>query len=235
MVLEAPVAPAASVLMEQLPLPDGHIEITHFPAVDLLMNRDARHAFLGSTLVEAFGEGIPSGWPALSEDDTNIFTGEIDGHELAAKLRCHVGGSDDLKTIRESKEKGFPVPRHLFAFNSVVNELSLAPRIKRLMQSREAQEAAVANGFKGVNYVEPIAAFIDKRTKQKGTVYERVDSPGASELAHPGTGRETVAYRLKGLLINFGVRPVDFKSEHLLVDAENWLRLVDAEAFYAYR
>jgi hypothetical protein len=97
--LETPAAPAASILLNQLPLPDRPIEITHFPGVDLLRNRDV---FLGSALVEAFREGIPADWPALNEDNTNIFTGEIAGRELVAKIRDHVGGSDDLEVIRES-------------------------------------------------------------------------------------------------------------------------------------
>ena len=231
----------ASVLLEQLSILGRHVEIAHFPSVDIVVNKDADLSTRAAELVELFRDGIPNNWETLDPDNIHVFTDNLDGHKFLAKRRYWVGGSSDLARIGDYKEKEFAIPRHLYSLNSVLNEVSLAPKIKRLMKSAEAQEIVKNYGFAGIDYIEPIIAFIDKNSGQKGAVYEYVNAIDAhkyldksvNEFAFSANDWDAVTTDIRKFIAEYGIRPIDLRPKDMLIDVYSGLHLIDAEAFYS--
>ncbi len=228
--------PPAADLYGQVKDLGKHLEIVHASGTDIIINHDAELADHASTLQELFQSGIPDDWtelPYTGADNDNVFTAVVDGQPFVAKRRQWTNGSEDMAEIRRKKAEGVTALRHAYAINSVLSEAALAPRIKRLMQSREAGEIVSSFGFSRVEYVEPVIAYIVRDTGEKGAVYERVEESDWRFARFPVGHFEDTTMRLKELLRKFGIRPVDFKSKHLLLDEENELHLIDTELFYA--
>lgn len=235
-----PAQPLAALLRELDHL-GRHIELAHCADVDIAINNDSDLSGRAHEVAELFRDGVPRDWPALNDANSHVFTGSLASLRLVAKQRFWVDGSDGLARVRDCKEKGFSIPHHAIALNSVINELSLSPKIKRLMASREAQEAARQYGFSGIAYVEPVIAYIDRRWGHKGAVYEWVDASDAHEYPGADTDESVftaeqwsgVTEAVKNLIRGNGVRPIDLRPKDLLINAGNGLHLIDTEAFYA--
>ena len=166
----------------------GH-EIVHFPNADMVINLDAERAPTAHKLSYILKDGVPDDWERLGptedeieemeEDDDRYFgpkfgsaKGVVDGvtffvkpkrlsgEEFHKRKESYLTGEDKLinglglrKAIRISQ-----------LLNSVVNEIALSPKVKEITASPAAQVIAHKYGFKGIRYIEPVLAIINRKT-----------------------------------------------------------------------
>lgn len=227
--------PPAAELFEQARQLGKQLEIIHTPEVDIVVNHDAELAGHTPVLRELFKGGIPDTWMDLEltgADNANVFTATVDGQALVAKRRQWADGSADLAAVRQKKAEGITDLRHIYAVNSVLSEVVLAPKIKRLLQSREAETIISGFGFTRIEYAEPIIAYVIRATGEKGAVYGKVEESDWRFDRFPVGHFEDATKHLRRLLKEFGIRPMDFKSKHLLLDGQDGLHLIDTEMFH---
>ena len=232
------------------------VEIIHFRERDVIINNDSEYAHLGHQLAELFKDGVPEDWqplgptqdeydeidepdhPALFGPKTGSALGEVAGVRFMVKPK-YAGGIKNYNKRKEPPE--YPDYTHEWSikmarlFNSVLNEIAIAPQVKSITASHEAQELARKYGYKSVRFIEPIIAIIDKKTGDKSLVYEYIEDAQSMSLNIP-----TPRYWLDNkfvtefdhLLWRNGIESNDHGGEQQFIfDKKKNLYHIDAESY----
>jgi hypothetical protein len=156
--------------------PAKTMEINHGPRYDMLLNTSAKNKKLVQELESTLVDGIPDDW-----DNVQTEGGGHEGYNYVdpekrffAKSRF-ISGVSFLRVFRKQTEVGSPKRKTQNAGNSIANEMLLAPKIRRALESEEALAAAHQSGFEKVEFVEPLVGLIDRQTGGKALVYEYID------------------------------------------------------------
>lgn len=178
--------------------------------------------------------GIPSTWRPTESTTAphRMYVHYLDdpnNPEYYAKVRS---GTSRYKYI----PGGAKLRRIFNADLSLINEMSLAPRVKEVIGSAGVQQSAYDHGgFERVEYIEPLAGVIEKRYgPRKIMVYEYKEmvEPTPQELFR-------LAYFIDQLRIQFdaaGINPMDLLSRQLMISAngeanKRTLYLLDSERY----
>ncbi|HSX43416.1 MAG TPA: hypothetical protein VLF59_05010 [Candidatus Saccharimonadales bacterium] len=127
-----------------------------------------------------------------------------------------------------------------------VSELYRTPIVRATINSQSAQQAAMARGYSGITYVEPLASLIDRQSGAEITVYpwqdgrkvpSPVDAAGNQIPLRENTdpyNLEYLRYTLQALLALRGVAGNDIHSGQFIIAADgerDHLYFIDAEDF----
>ena len=223
-------------------IPGRQLEILHFPkeGVDVALNRWMEFSSYGSRLAEEWRHGLPNSWVTSSEGKGNTAIGEVDGHQFFAKQRRLTDSPETLHIMRTTDELDPYLPGggrpEIYAYNSILNELHIAPAVATVLNSPEVQQVVAASGFAGIRLAEPLMGVIDrKREDQKWVIYDYVpDATPLSSASTYGLIENDYAALIKMLREHFldvGITPNDFYDRQLLVDVNLNLFLIDIEGF----
>ena len=241
-------------------------EIVHFHNADAILNLDAEDSASARSLAEVLSDGIPESWSSLLRDEKVIaYIGEHEGKKYISKIKYSTD-SDAIKEVQEdlARDKdeygdqyAREVARARYRATSVTGELSLAPRVKRIVAQDQIQELVKPLGFKTITYVEPVLAIIDKQTGQKSIIYPFIEgtetlleSTGNAEGAtEPLDSTDKLNWwpeekeqdklrdryadlseAFKDVFYANGIEPNDLGAHQILVKGDE-LYLVDAELF----
>jgi hypothetical protein len=119
-----------------------------------------------------------------------------------------------------------------YALSSILNEITLSPRIKRLVASSAFQQLAKKYGFVGMEFSEPIAGVIEKYIKY--LIYRNVKDTEAPNSLAEESKIDSLTCDLRKLFTINGIIPHDLKPEHLLTtkqDGKPFIHLTDIEAY----
>ncbi len=211
-----------------------NIDVLHYPSVDILVNNDADLAAWAPLLTEEFKEGLPADWEELS-DKKKIFTKMLAEQRFIAKTRTR-RNPRDLSILHG--------PSSVNAFNSVFNELTLAPLVRRVLEEEPVQTAVKSAGFQKLEFIEPIIAVLDRATGDKIVVYEyapgepritkiiRSTTDGTVERGQALERSLTMVRFLREQLKSAGIQPSDLNDRQLLDDSSGTLRLIDIEGYH---
>jgi hypothetical protein len=226
------------------------LEISHHGQVDIVLNHDAALAQQwGGTLIDTFRDGIPSSWEVIGGGDRHVMAGEVDGKEFVVKLRNKRLLEGDAQVSPEEWSNTFVAPRkQVYAAESIVNEMKLAPVVKAALATDEVQQEVQQLGFNGVSLVEPILGVIARSpdrnlpysdrlaefrgkyrpTTDKYLVYEYI--AGVIPDADQGKVLEEV---VGAALRNIGIDPEqgDLRPDHFIIDATGRVHLLDTEMY----
>ena len=125
-----------------------------------------------------------------------------------------------------------------FAFNSVTNEIALAPTIKKLVAQEDFQTLVKKYGFASLDFAEPIMAIVERSTKEKYLFYRCIDGTEAHLMVEKRLLKEKnfrgIAKELKKLFLKNGIVAHDLSSyrwDQFMVAPGNNLFLFDIEAY----
>ncbi|HET7827517.1 MAG TPA: hypothetical protein VFK97_01470 [Candidatus Saccharimonadales bacterium] len=210
---------------------------------------------------EALAPGFDPQTPAepSDSDKTKLDTGptpgmaagEVDGKKLLVKVKKYSGPRYQARKAEiaaNAAKSGLSLQSELFAagmgqarrLNSVLNEIAIAPKLKRSVAEEEFQALANKYGFRSFRYVEPIIGIIDKKTGVKRMVYEYIANTENlvglmkkdNEIRDKILGG-TMEHDLEEILVRNGIDFGKDTGEHqVLVDAEKNLYLIDAETYH---
>lgn len=228
--------------------PARQLEVSHTESHDFALNRDAALAEKwGDQLKATLEEGIPSSWTPIGGGSRNVMAGEIAGKCFVAKLRSNRLDEGDGRMTAEEWDKVFIMPRQqVYAHESILNELQLAPEIKSAVANESVQEAVRHMGFKGLSFIEPIMGVVSRSPSgvlpynkylaeelgrpqpktEKFLVYEHIE--GSSPAPEQGRELEQV---VSASLLQQGIRPGDLRADHFLVDTNGVVHLLDTEQY----
>jgi hypothetical protein len=222
-------------------------EIIHHSDADIIINNNSPHALWGLKLADALERGELQSWRPVNDEKTNVRVGEIGGHSFVVKERLWVEKSkeqiDELHIIPEEKRK-----HEQLAFNSVMSEVRLAPKIKEALESDTLKDA-LTDGYNlsSIVYVEPIIAVIDRTENNQFAnkyvfypfVPDAVPLNTAEGLRRAGLSRERAYDLTLDLTDYFEFNRISTGDEldpaHILVDQDHKLHLIDTEGYSAIR
>jgi len=232
------------------------VEIIHYPDRDVIINRDSEYAHLGHQLAELFKDGTPADWepigpmqseyeqldndpdnPGVHQPKPGSARGEVDGVQFMVKPKYAGSPEEYHRRKSQAPAKEYPGRSMKTArlFNSVLHEIAISPQVKAITASDEAQAIARTYGYKGVKYIEPVIAVIDKRTGNKSLVFEYID--GAENLAlhmHNPNGwlNERLSKQIDDLLKRNGISSNNHDGEQqFMTDKNKFLYHIDAESY----
>ncbi len=224
--------------------PERNIEVLHFEDTDVILNTNADLVIWGHKLADVFKDGPePEGWEPI---EGGILRGEVDGKLFVVKQKQHGRDASELEGYMRrhssmSEDEQAAVKKTFYSWNSVLSELTVAPKVKRLLEDDEAQEIVKQAGFNGISYTEPILGVVtrtgDGETK-KALVYEYIENQGhlnytalQSEYGIDEDHRRWLVNKLHDYFREHHVFPGDSGMRHILFDSELNLHLIDAEAY----
>jgi hypothetical protein len=118
--------------------------------------------------------------------------------------------------------------------NSVLNEMLIAPRIKEVLSSNEAQGLLEGSNFDAISYVEPLVAVIARESTFKTVIYPFVDGKTSIPRSNDFYDLAFFATGLKELFRKAGVEPWDLGYRQFIVSNSNGMKtanLIDAQAY----
>lgn len=184
------------------------------------------------------GEEPLAGWSKNEGERKTTYQDSESDPRFFAKLKWL-----DKVTFRYFKEKndeniksgqGGQGLGRLGRLNGVINELSMARTISETVADDETQEYVRRYGFKGIEFVEPLAAIIDQETGNKILVYLFADGKSGLAYTQGKGGTDEFLNGLREIFRSKNINPVDFKSSQLIVSEINGVRslyLIDTELF----
>ncbi|MEO6509278.1 MAG: hypothetical protein ABIO02_04955 [Patescibacteria group bacterium] len=168
---------------EEIPSLDKKPEIIHSGSLDIIITPSADPLEIKTVLIPEILKGISSSWIPYDPhpfDHDNDDPDDLVPHyfiDRATNTRYfakHKRYSDrytqSLEVYRKDEYR-----RMNYAFSSVMNEIGLSTRIKQLYDSAESAELAKLIGYKGLKFIEPLLATINRETKEKCVVYPFVE------------------------------------------------------------
>ncbi len=220
-------------------------ETIHYPYVDIVINNDSDYASYGTQLAELFQDGVPLDWVNHQPRGINsLLKGEVDGRTFIMKEKRY-GGKKRVESILLSKQFGkYANPedaRAAYAMTSVLNEITLSPRVKRALAEPQAQDMAQDAGYSSISLIEPVIA-ISQHSGQKALVYPFIaDAKPLSEIVKElprGDEREGFIDRnfrlirqLESYLREHGIAANDLNRRNLMRDTNNNLYVMDIEGY----
>lgn len=228
------------------PIHPRNVEIFHFNKYDAAVNRRFPDQEQVNTLLNIVKKGIPHTWKILDPVHANqavLYRSPDDHPRWVGKIRNHVHKPDQLKTwldaFKDNKEKS----RIILAFQSLLNEIVLAPIIRQLLETEEAHEIVKKHGFDAISFAEPLIGIIQRSTGTKIMFYEWKGNPPSSETQGPiyskfqFTNSPTggLSLDLKKHFIKHGITPHDLATDQFIIeinpDGMKHVYLIDTEAY----
>jgi len=213
-----------------------HFEVINLEKVDIVVNNDALSPPEATKLKELFKNGIPDSWQQSPTGSRFHYDSPKRPRYFAKTRQGSFPGGFNRETIRKRETSIIFERRRVYAFNSVVNEISLAPTVKAIVHSEEAQAIAREHGFKKLHFIEPLMAIIEKQTGLKTVIYRYVSGKNTSLIPDFGRGKRLrkkvteLTERLRILFRENGISPLDL-HEHQFILNRKGAHLCDTEGF----
>ena len=199
-------------------------ELIHFGEYDLLLNRTATDPEKVTTvytkvLRSIFDSGLLiSGWAIAPGIHKNIWYDTSHDPQFMAKEKWLRAGEKFMNNIISLNRELDPVLKSTFyACNSLLNEISLSPHVKKIVSSEAAQKIAHAHGFSSLTFVEPLLGVIDRQERRKYLFYEYVDALTFRDTDGPEC--DALYYfssDLADLIHSFGISPHDLDMKQIM-------------------
>lgn len=209
-------------------------EVTHLGQFDILINNSAdKNAVkviqdLVTNDIENHNNPVFS-WTRDADKGWNIFVDNMEDPKFVAKRKIITSRHVDL--ISAIKTKGSnPEKRTIYAMDSVLNEFSLSSSVNRVLDNSEIQSEIQKLGFKGIKFVEPLLAVIDRNSTFKYLYFPYVRGEG---LNSDNERVNEAVDKIRSRFEKVKIVPADLRTKQLLYDAaDNMLYLLDIEAFW---
>ncbi len=232
------------------------VEVSHYPNTDIVINLDSKFAGLAYKLSDLFKDGVPASWEEIGptqeelddmEEDPShpghqsakvgFAVGEIDGVKFLFKPKG-LSGKDTFYHRKKAALKGGYVPRKeaLRAnqiYNSILNEIGISPKIKKIMSGDVSQEIARRYGHKSLEYIEPIIGIVNRETGNKALIYEYIEGAVNIRTIMNQANFNQIQFfenEIDKLLKQNGVENMD-KPAQFIVDSSGRLYNIDAEGY----
>ena len=219
------------------------LEVIHNPNTDIIINHAAKLNLWGPRLADACQDGIPAELTQPADPDYDHVTyREIGGQAFCVKERVHMSDEAELDQMRASPDFGIADlnRKELYALNSLVSEMKLAPDIGRVLADPATQQALARIGFSGgITFVDPIIGVVDRPSGRKYMVYEYIPATLELRRDHDFTWQQADAAVgvVRERLLGAGIKTGDLQTRQILSpikrppDGRRELYLIDAEAF----
>jgi hypothetical protein len=198
-------------------------------------------------LADLWQNGLPEDWQPLGEDSTkhnNVWVGECGGKRWLAKRKQHIMETDEqLAALGVKREDLSPLERkRVEANNSFVSELTLAPKIRLVVDDPALQEEIKADfpTVTSLKYVEPLlgVSMNDGKSSDKYVIYPMIEEAWAidapirpDDLQLDAIDGTMISLRLREALEAAGIDADDLDASQLLEDLDGGLFLIDAEGY----
>lgn len=141
------------------------------------------------------------------------------------------------KKLRDSgSSSDIEIRQMLYASASIMNEMSIATDIKRIVESENIQNVFQFSGIDSVDYVEPLIGVINRDSGKKYIVYPFVDGAKFYDTEIPDDLRIFKSIRrLEAVISDKGIKPHDLQGGQFLVerstDGKVHLHLLDIDLY----
>jgi len=211
------------------------IKTINTPGVDYLLSPSVSHE-TSLFIREEFKNGLPKSYVSHKRDN---FVDSLKNPTILVKKRLL--GSDYLEMFKERKKReaegekekpGGYTRRMANAVLSLGNELQIAERVERVLDSEKAQQFAKGKGFDSISVVKPLAGFITKPDGGKYMIYPFVKGiPWSKFDSNIGFEDSAAVKGLIDLLEKNGIAPHDLVGRQILID-DNKMILTDMEVYH---
>ncbi len=209
------------------------------PWADVVLNLDADNKEDPETVLEIIKKnGQPQGPLAFaqisfSEDEEGKFFAKTKDKTVMKQQINFALGRSNMDPVDVNFREDFDKQAR-FAYSSILNEIILSPKIKRLVASDDFQKLAKKYGFSGMDFIEPVAGVIEKYYKY--LIYRNLK--GTENPATLSVWRrfkiENFTNQLRKLFLANGIKPNDLRSQQFMATKkgdEYFLHLIDIEAY----
>ncbi len=227
------------------------IEILHFGKFDLLVNR------LQSSISEKELEALKN---TVAEDlkdsqNGNLLISWKQGEDYRVRVddraspsfvikqkwirpeNYDFGKEEELENSSLSSDLEFR--KMIYASASIMNEMSLATSIRKIVGSKEVQEIFRNSGVTSIDYIEPLIGIINKETGEKNIIYKYAEGISLKKhlLKNPDLLKRmfSTIRRLEVIITDKNIIPHDLQSNQFLaeIDADGRmaLHLLDIDLF----
>ncbi len=227
--------------------PQADIEVRHGSRYDLVLNRSAARQDLVQDLAVRLTDGVPNDWSPFKIHVSPSAVGKIhyidnvDNPHFFLKTRYNLRRF--FEHGRSNAHFGEKMIRVMNASASVVNEISISPRIKEVLGSQEALRLALQHGFERMEFIEPLVAMVDRQTGEKASVYEFIDGVSRPRNIYADLrDQDEIALweKLDSLMGSIGsllergeIAVNDLRSEQCIISRDKkTVYLLDAEQYY---
>jgi hypothetical protein len=217
------------------------MEVRHEPRsrYDLVLNHSAARQDLVQEGANMLENGVPSDWiPVVHNPNLGNFlsrrvnyVGRVGNSRVILKPRFKAGHFNK----EQMKFAGEKMRRVVYAVNSVVNEISISPKIKEVLGGEDAQRIMAQYGFERIEFVEPLLGVVDRKTGGKAVLYKFVEGDLWLDTVYDSLaeGFEETVDAIASLLERTGIYVNDLKAEQCLLSKDRkTIYLLDAEQFY---
>jgi len=228
-----------------VPAPESHptYRIEHLPGLDVVLNLDhpdQRRVLFLLAFLKRYSNGKTGDEKLFDFDlltEGSQFVDE-DGEQLfffSKKRYLQINVDFILGRIKKDPLGQGPASdidtKGRYALESVLNEISLSQKIKQIVASKEAQQLAQKHGFNNFVFLEPLAAFVNRKSRHKFLVYRHIMS---GDFLDEDFHLPTLVPELKKIFLAHGIRPNDLRSDQFMIKEEDGkvtLILIDVEAY----
>lgn len=219
----------------------SNVKIEHLPWLDVVLNLDypAQEDF--NIIIDLIKKkGPPSGPLSFSDlpfdltDDEKFFIKRKPKSTSQRLVNFALGRSKD-DPIDKKIARDFDHEAR-YARASILNEITLSPRVKKLVSSSAFQQLAKKYGFVGMGFSEPIAGIVGEYDKY--LVYRNIKDIRNTDSFWELLKMNRFAHNLRKLFIANGIVPHDLRQQQFLIterNGERFLYLVDIEAYIKAR
>ena len=213
--------------------------VEHLPWADVVLNLDCSNKEDPEEVLDIIkNNGAPEGALAFAQvsfrensNPKNFF--------LKTKNKTTLQQTIDVPLGRAGYDPVHPIARKDFskearyARASVLNEIILSPKIKRLVATPPFQELAKQFGFSRMEFAEPIAGVNEEYTKY--LIYRNIKYSVTETAAFLGSLKiENLTAKLRKLFLQNNISPNDLRQTQLLIseaEGKRVLHLIDIEAY----
>lgn len=218
----------------------AEIEVQHYGKYDLLFDRNSPSFHALSLIKTKLASEDPALWDKHPDEmvHEHIRVDNKDNPQVVIKRR--EDNQVDIKHlhsgINNRNKYIFVDIKEVYAINSVINEITLAPFIRSVIASGESQALVQSFGFESIDYIHPLLAIVDRARGKKYVAYNYVNALTfykTSKLPEGFTDEnaEILTEEIGFLLENKGIVATDLVPRQFLVQ-NNSLLLIDSEAYY---
>jgi hypothetical protein len=247
----------------------GRIEHLHFEQHTVSVNLDHPRRDLATQAVEELSDGVPPTWteiptrhrqyhhnapqgegaePTLFAKERQNLTPKYVQERLAGLDAAFQWVADEMPPetagLIGQESRRAMAEASLRVQTTAQYELELAPKIRKVADSPEAQAIAQAHNYAGISFVEPLAVVRDVETQQEVVAYpwqsgQAVfdNQTGQFQVSdQEQTVLDSVASRMDELFDRHGIVAGDLLAKQFRIqtnpDGSRTLQLTDAELYY---
>jgi len=212
--------------------------VEHLPWADVVLNLDSSHKEDLETVLGVIKKNGPPKGP-LSFLEVS-FDSNYDNKKFFMKRKSK-STSQRIIDFALNRSKNDPINQDVaydfnkearYALVSILSEITLSPKIKRLVALNAFQKLAKDHGFTKMEFSEPIAAVVEQYFKY--LIYRYIKDPQSIHYFLKKPSIDRFVSELRKLFMDNGIIPHDLRSQQLLVTEQNGervLHLIDIEAY----